>query len=112
MRVLLVGGAGYVGGLVLPVLRERHEVRVLDQRAEGIDHVTGDATDYATVRRAGGGTDAGGDCAMGGMGWETPLGARGAVDVSVRSGHPTPRAGHDAGGRRAADGRSPSGCPG
>src|SRR2546421_710816 len=53
MRVLLVGGAGYVGGLVLPVLRERHEVRVLDQRAEGIDHVTGDATDYATVRRGG-----------------------------------------------------------
>ncbi len=103
MRVLLVGGAGYVGGLVLPTLTQRHVVRVLDRRAPAhdVDHVAGDATDYATARRAADGTDAVVHCAMGGQDWDTPRGARDAFDVSVLSVHQTLRAAHDAGVRHA-----------
>src|SRR5947207_9690965 len=100
MRVLFVGGAGYLGRLVVPVLAQRHEIRILDRRAQE-GGVTGDATDYGTVRRAVDGTDAVVHCAMGGMDWNTPGGARDAFDVSVLSVHQTLRAAHDAGVRHA-----------
>jgi nucleoside-diphosphate-sugar epimerase len=100
MRVLVVGGAGYVAGLVLPALTAAHAVRVLDRRPPprgGFDHVVGDATDHATVRRAAEGTDAVVHCAMGGTDWDSPEGARDAFDVNVLSVHVTLRAAHDAG---------------
>lgn len=54
MRVLYVGGPGYVGGLVAPLLRERFAVRVFDLRppvGEG-EYVRGDATDRTAALAA------------------------------------------------------------
>ncbi|MGA8117060.1 MAG: NAD(P)-dependent oxidoreductase, partial [Actinocatenispora sp.] len=62
MRLLVIGGAGYVGRLVLPGLAARHRVRVLDLREPGPDggyeYLAGDATDRAVLDRACAGTDA------------------------------------------------------
>src|SRR6266511_3334781 len=99
MRVLMVGGAGYVAGLVLPSLAGRHAVRVLDRRRppDGVEWAEGSATDYAALRRAAAGTDAVVHCAMGDLNWDSPDGARDAFDVNVTSVHLTLRAAHDAG---------------
>jgi nucleoside-diphosphate-sugar epimerase len=98
-RILLVGGAGYVGRMLLPPLIARHAVRVLDLRPppEGVDHVIGSASDYDTVLRAVEGTGAVVHCAMGNLDRETPDSARQAFEVSVLSVHQTLRAAHDAG---------------
>lgn len=61
MRVLVIGGAGLVGGLTLPRLRERHEARVFDRRPPAdasVDHVVGDVCDFEAVARAARGCDA------------------------------------------------------
>ena len=99
MRVLIVGGAGNVAGLVRPQLTGRHAVRVLDRRppADGIDHVVGSATDYDTARRAVDGCDAVLHCAMGDLDVDSPGGATDAFEVNVVSVHVTLRAAHDAG---------------
>ncbi len=91
MRVLVVGGSGYVGGLVLPHLAARHEVRVLDRRTGG------DATDPEQLAEAVRGMDTVVHCAMGGTDWDTPRGAADAFDVNVKSVHLTLRAAHEAG---------------
>ena len=43
MRVLIVGGSGYVAGLVRPLLAARHELRVLDREAppDGVAYLAG-----------------------------------------------------------------------
>lgn len=103
MRVLVVGGSGYVAGLLLPVLRQRHAVRVLDLRSPpaGAEHVVGSATNYADLRRAVDGMDAVVHCAMGSHEWSTPEGAADAFDVNVKSVHLTLLAARDAGVRHA-----------
>ena len=61
MKILLVGGAGHVGTLIAPYLRERHELRVLDltpPRVAGLDFVEGSVTDPDAVRAALAGVDA------------------------------------------------------
>jgi len=95
MRVLVVGGSGYVAGLVLPALARRHAVRVLDRRPppDGLEYVAGDATDYAVVRRATEGMDAVVHCAMGAGTRNAPD----AFDVNVKSVYLTLLAAHDAG---------------
>ena len=57
--MLYIGGAGYVGGLILPELTRHHAVRVLDLKAPSVDceHVIGDATDPATLSDAMSGVD-------------------------------------------------------
>jgi nucleoside-diphosphate-sugar epimerase len=102
MLVLLVGGAGYVAGLVLPALARRHAIRILDRRTPaGGDHgaevVIGDATDYDALRAAADGVGAVVHCAMGLHTTTTPSGAADAFDVNVKSVHLTLRAAHDAG---------------
>src|SRR5690348_6266151 len=55
MRVLVVGGSGYVGGLVLPFLARNHTLRVFDMRPpadSGLDYVAGNACDFEAVARA------------------------------------------------------------
>jgi len=99
MRVLVVGGAGYVAGLVLPQLTRQHVVRVLDLRPppEEAEHVVGSATEYADLRRAAEGIDAVVHCAMGSHQWTTPDGMADAFDVNVKSVHLTLLAARDAG---------------
>ncbi|MFI6499584.1 NAD-dependent epimerase/dehydratase family protein [Nonomuraea typhae] len=60
MRVLVAGGSGAVGAMVLPVLAERHEVRVLDLRAPDapVEFVEGSVTDPGALARAADGQDA------------------------------------------------------
>jgi nucleoside-diphosphate-sugar epimerase len=98
MRVLVVGGSGYVAGLVLPMLSQRHTIRVLDLRPPTADaeYVTGSATDYASLRTAVEGMDAVVHCAMGSEAWSTPEGAVDAFDVNVKSVHLTLLAARDA----------------
>jgi nucleoside-diphosphate-sugar epimerase len=99
MLVLVVGGAGYVAGLVLPVLARRHTIRILDRRPadDGAEQVVGNATDYDMLRRAVEGVDAVVHCAMGIHATTTPAGAADAFDVNVKSVHLTLRAMRDAG---------------
>jgi dTDP-L-rhamnose 4-epimerase len=62
VRVLVTGGAGFVGSHVVDTLVEAgHEVRVLDTAPagrNGAEHVRGDLRDAVTVRRATAGVDA------------------------------------------------------
>lgn len=99
MLVLVVGGAGYVAGLALPVLARRHTIRVLDRRlpGDGVEPVVGEATDYDALRGAMAGVDAVVHCAMGTHDTTTPTGSADAFDVNVKSVHLTLRAAHDAG---------------
>jgi nucleoside-diphosphate-sugar epimerase len=99
MLVLVVGGAGYVAGLVLPVLAQRHAIRVFDRRRPdaAVECVVGEATDYHALRGAMAGVDAVVHCAMGTHDITTPAGAADAFDVNVKSVHLTLRAAHDAG---------------
>jgi nucleoside-diphosphate-sugar epimerase len=100
MRVLMVGGSGYVAGLVLPLLRERHEIHTLDLRpppAPAGGHVLASATDHAALRAAAEGMDAVVHCAMGRHDPRTPDGVSDAFDVNAKSVHLTLSAAHDAG---------------
>ena len=52
MRVLVIGGAGYVGGLVLPYLARHHDIRVFDlvkPTAGPWDHVIGSVEDMGSL---------------------------------------------------------------
>lgn len=55
MKVLLVGGSGYVGRIVTPYMTQEHEIRVLDLRPpqdSSVEYVSGSAHDLSVVRRA------------------------------------------------------------
>ena len=61
MKILLVGGAGHVGTLIAPYLRDHHDLRVLDlapPRVAGLEHIEGSVTDPDAVRAALSGVDA------------------------------------------------------
>lgn len=61
MRVLVIGGSGYVAGLIAPFLAQSHTLRIFDRMppAEGgYDYVTGDVCDFEAVARAAEGMDA------------------------------------------------------
>ncbi|GII22942.1 NAD-dependent epimerase/dehydratase family protein [Planosporangium mesophilum] len=99
MRVLVVGGSGYVGELLTPLLARLHTVRVLDLRPPSIrfDYVAGDATDPAVLAEAMAGVDAVVHCAMGTNRLDQPGAVANAFDVNVKSVHLTLVAAHDAG---------------
>ncbi len=105
MRVLVIGGAGYVGRLVLPGLAGRHQVRVLDlvqpPRGAGYDyeHLAGDATDPAVLARACAGTDAVLHMAMAPTGPDSDTDPVVAFDVHVKSAYLTVSAAAGAGAR-------------
>jgi nucleoside-diphosphate-sugar epimerase len=62
VRALVIGGSGYVGGLALPHLARRHDLRVMDLKAppEALtcEYVEGSATDHDAVAAACAGMDA------------------------------------------------------
>lgn len=55
MKVLLVGGSGYVGRMVTPYMKQEHEIRVLDllpPQDSSVEYVGGSTHDLSAVRRA------------------------------------------------------------
>ncbi|HET6384297.1 MAG TPA: NAD(P)-dependent oxidoreductase [Armatimonadota bacterium] len=63
MRLLVIGGSGYVGGLVLPILAQHHNIRVFDRRPPApeviessaknpMEFEEGDVTDPEALSRA------------------------------------------------------------
>ncbi|MCC6177620.1 MAG: NAD(P)-dependent oxidoreductase [Chloroflexi bacterium] len=60
MKVLLLGGAGHVGTFIIPYLRQRHHLRVLDLHPprHDVEYVEGSVTDPDALQRALTGMDA------------------------------------------------------
>lgn len=89
MRLLVIGGAGRVGSLVVPVLARTHEVRVLDLTepaapVSGVDYHAGDLHDVDLVASLAAGVDSVVFMAMGPQkGWGSPDNARQHFDVAV-----------------------------
>jgi nucleoside-diphosphate-sugar epimerase len=101
MRILIIGGSGYVGSLMLPGLAADHELRVLDlvPPPGAQDHVVGSATDPAVLATALDGMDAVVHAAMGRRSetdWPHPDPAS-AFEVNVASVYATLEAAHAAG---------------
>lgn len=98
MRVLYIGGSGYVGNLVMPLLRQRFAVRVFDRRPPDGDrsgdgeYVPGDATSQPAVLAGLQGVDA---VIHGTMAADDD--AAEAFGASVTSVHQTLAAAHQAG---------------
>ncbi len=99
MRVLVVGGSGLVGGLVLPLLIERHTVRVFDLRPPvlPLDFVEGNIGDLAALRRAADGMNALVYMAMGSKAFDAPDGIATNFDASVKGVYLALLAAHEAG---------------
>src|SRR5262249_56406834 len=98
MRVLVVGGSGYVGSLVTPLL-QHHMLRIFDPLPPVVDaeHVQADATDCPALVAAMARVDAVVHAAMGPAdGAETEI-AGPAFDVNVKSVYLTLRAGYETG---------------
>jgi nucleoside-diphosphate-sugar epimerase len=89
MRLLVVGGCGFVGSIVLPHLATRHEIRVLDRveprmPMSNVDYHTGDLHDVDLVASLAEGVDSLVFMAMGPSDdWASPATARGHLDVAV-----------------------------
>jgi nucleoside-diphosphate-sugar epimerase len=61
MKLLLVGGSGFVGTMTMPYLKEEHTIRVLDvvpPQEGSVEYVNGSALDAAAVGQALDGMDA------------------------------------------------------
>lgn len=87
MHVLVIGGSGYLGGLVLPALAERHRLRVFDMRPPANpawEHAEGNVGDYEALARAVDGVDALLYMAMGAKEFETIASVTSNFDVSVK----------------------------
>ncbi len=100
MRVLVVGGSGYVAGLILPRLMERHTLRIFDLRPPAdatLDYVAGDCTDPEALAHAAQGMDALLYMAMGDPHWQSQSGVTSSFDVNVKGVYLALEAAHQAG---------------
>ena len=106
MRVLVVGGSGYLGTLVLPFLARHHPLRVFDLRPPAdstLDYVQGSATDPAALAEAASGMDAvlymamGSHVRLNGDDWGLAESHADAFDVSVKGVYLALYAAHQAG---------------
>jgi nucleoside-diphosphate-sugar epimerase len=100
MRVLVVGGSGYVAGLTLPLLARDHTLRVYDRRPPAHtewEYVEGQLEDWETLSQAAHGMDALLFMAMGSNeGWGSVETVRTGFDVSVKGLYFALRAAHEA----------------
>ncbi len=103
MRILVVGGSGYVAGLILPLLGRRHDIRILDPRpCRGPwEQVVGDATDHRVLATALDRVDVVVHCAMGAARASRPDAVANTFDVNVKSVYLTLAVAHTAGVRHA-----------
>jgi nucleoside-diphosphate-sugar epimerase len=99
MPVLLIGGSGYVGALVAPLLLQQFTLRIFDLRppVSGSEYVHGDATDYPALLAAMADVDAIVHCAMGPVDGAEADVAAAAFDVNVKSVHHALSAAREAG---------------
>lgn len=87
MKVLVIGGSGYVAGLVLPRLAEQHALRVFDMRPPADpawEYVAGSVGDLEALERAAQGVDALLYMAMGEKVYDTTSGITSNLDVNVK----------------------------
>ena len=110
MRVLIIGGSGYLGTLVVPLLAPRHDLRVFDlQPPENgeVEYVQGSVCDPSALAGAAAGMDAVLYMAMGsapplaGDHWGRIESRINAFDVNVKGLHLALHAAHLAGISRA-----------
>ena len=106
MRVLVVGGSGYVGTLVLPFLAAHHQLRVFDLRPPvdpAWEHVQGSVSDPAALAEAVCSMDAvlymamGSHVRLNGDDWGRAESHADAFDVSVKGVYLALHAAHQAG---------------
>lgn len=99
MRILVVGGAGHVGSLVLPMLAQQHTIRVFDLRppSEPVEFVEGNVGDQAALGRAAEGMDALVYMAMGIKDFTAPNSIATNFDVSIKGVYLALLAAHEAG---------------
>lgn len=87
MKVLVVGGSGYVGGLVLPLLAQQHTLRVFDMRPPSDaqwEYVAGSVGDLAALSDAAQGAEALLYMAMGEKVFDSDAGIISNLDVNVK----------------------------
>ncbi|MFJ3906282.1 NAD-dependent epimerase/dehydratase family protein [Streptomyces sp. NPDC090025] len=103
MRVLVIGGSGYVVGLMLPALMARHDVTVLDPRpgSGAHSHLVGSASDPVALAAAVDGVDVVLHAALSDPTGDPLDAAARAFDSHVTSLHLTLAAAHRAGVRHA-----------
>jgi nucleoside-diphosphate-sugar epimerase len=61
MKVLILGGSGYIAGMLIPELRRKHEIRIFDvvpPEDPSLEYFQGSVTDATAVRSAMDGIDA------------------------------------------------------
>jgi nucleoside-diphosphate-sugar epimerase len=104
MRILVVGGSGYIGGMVLPILAQQHTLRVFDLRPPADpawEYVPGSTGDLDVLRRAAEGVDALLYMAMGEKVYDTASGIATNFDASVKGVYLALYAAHQAGASHA-----------
>ena len=110
MRVLVIGGSGYLGTLVMPLLARHHNLRVFDPRPpadSALEYAQGSACDPIALANAILGMDAVLYMAMGshvpldGYAWGRVESHIDAFDVSVKGLYLALHAAHEAGVNRA-----------
>jgi nucleoside-diphosphate-sugar epimerase len=100
MKTLIIGGSGIVGTLVAPILAQTHAIRIFDLRPPqdaNVEHVPGDAREYADLAKAVAGMDSLVYMAMGSLDWAETRGVVSAFDLNVKALHLALRAAHAAG---------------
>ena len=87
MNLLIVGGSGLVGTMVLPTLKRKHKIRILDLKPpknKSVDYIEGMATDPEAVELAIKGMDAVLYMAMGSLDWQEWSGIDSSFDANVK----------------------------
>ncbi len=90
MRVLVIGGGGYVAGLVLPALAQQHALRVFDLHAPAdasCEYMSGSVTDLDALLRAAEGMESVLYMAMGAQAFGTSTGITTNLDVTIKGVH-------------------------
>src|SRR5215210_4630502 len=87
MHILVVGGSGYLGGLVLPILAQQHTLRIFDLRPPADvawQYVAGSIGDLDALTRAAVGVDALVYMAMGEKNFDSTSGISSNLDANIK----------------------------
>ena len=108
MRVLVIGGCGYVGSLVCPLLASHHALRVFDLKPPAVEPANflgfhhGNVEDSVALAAACEGMEALLYMAMGSNDWSSPGFIGSSFDVNIKGVHLALAAAHEAGIAHAA----------